>query len=139
MEEIKYTYHFSLFLNFKNDVDVDRLEKYFKIDAYKKTFLRDSKGPEKTAKIWYKTKEISDVYTDEAIERFILQIYDNFANLKQILKVNNGSACFTLYFTDVKERPVIGLTLKTIEMLEKLGLSFDVDFSEFDKLLNENV
>lgn len=129
MNEVKYTYHFSLHLNFKKDVDVDLIEKHFKLQAYKKTFLKDSKGNEKTAKIWYKSKDYTDVYTDEAIEKFAINMLQNFDDLKGILTKNDGEATFTLYFTETKERPVIALTFKTIQIFEKLGLSFDVDFS----------
>ncbi len=50
MEE-KYSYHISLHLDFKKDVDVNEIEKHFGIEAHKKTSF-DSKGPHKAAKIW---------------------------------------------------------------------------------------
>ena len=128
MEKIRYRYHFSLHLNFKKDVDVDKLEKQFGLSAYKKTFLKDCKGPQKCAKIWFRTNEFTDVNTDEKIEKFTEKIFDNFKNLKQILNEEEGSARFSLVFTETNERPIIGLTLKTIERFKELGLSFDVDF-----------
>lgn len=131
MENIKYSYHFSLHLQFLNDIDVDKLENYFKIEAYKKTFLKDSKGSCKTAKLWYKSKDYTDVNTDIVIEKFIEKYFNNFRDLKNILEKNNGKATFTLYFTEVKERPIISLTQKTIDLFNKLGILFDVDFKRF--------
>lgn len=46
MEE-KYSYHISLHLDFKKDVDVNEIEKHFGIEAHKKTSFLDSKGPHK--------------------------------------------------------------------------------------------
>lgn len=128
MEKILYSYHFSLILCFENDVDVDKLEKHFKLTAYKKNFLKDSKGNKKTAKIWFKTQDYTDVNTDKILEKFVEKIYPNFADLKEILKTNNGTAGITLYFTLAKERPIISLTTRTIELLEKMGMHFEVDF-----------
>lgn len=130
MEINKYSYHFSLHLHFKSDVNVDELEKHFRVKAYKKVFSKDAKDKEKTAKIWYKSKNFSNVNTDKCIELFVEKILVNFEDLKQILLDNNGNGVFTLYFTTVKERPIISLTKKTIEMFNTLGISFDVDFKQ---------
>lgn len=124
----RFSYHFSLHLHFNDDVDVNALEKYFKMEAYKKTALKESKGKNKSAKIWFRTKELTEVYTDKAIEKFLTNVYDNFRDLKQILDENNGHGTFSSIFTKAKERPIISLTYKTIQILEQLGLSFDVDF-----------
>lgn len=124
----RFSYHFSLHLHFNDDVDVNALEKYFKMEAYKKTALKESKGENKSAKIWFRTKELTEVNTHEAIEKFLTNVYDNFRDLKQILDENNGHGTFSLIFTKAKERPIISLTYKTIQILEQLGLSFDVDF-----------
>lgn len=128
MDKTKYSYHFSLHLSFKKDVDVDKLEKQFGLTAYKKTYLKDAKGPEKCAKIWFRTNDFTEVNTDEMIEKFAEKIFDKFKDLKQILSEQDGKAYFGLVFTQVKERPVIALTYKTIKMFEQLGFSFDVDF-----------
>lgn len=130
MEKFLYSYHFSLHLNFKDDVNVDDLEKHFGIKAYKKTFLKDSKGKDKTAKLWYKSKDFTDINTDESVELFVKKIYNNFKDLRDILKDNNGLANFTIYFTETHERPIIALTPTTIELFYKLGLSFEVDFCQ---------
>lgn len=123
-----YSYHLSLHLSFNQDVDVDKLEKHFKHTAYKKTFLKDSKGNKKTAKIWYKSSEFTDVNTHEQIEKYLEKIYPDFIDLKEILQKYDGECVFSLIFTLTKERPIISLTTKTIQLMEKLGMSFDVDF-----------
>ncbi len=125
-----YTYHFSLHLSFKKDVDVKQLEKSFGVKAYKLTFLKDSKGDDehKSAKIWYKSPDYNEVFVDEKIEQFTTQMFDNFKDLKSVLDEFDGRCSFSLIFTQTKERPVIALTRKTIEMFAKLGLDFDVDF-----------
>lgn len=128
MEQVKYSYHFSLHLCFENDVDVDKLEKHLHLVAYKKNFLKDSKGNKKTAKLWFKTQEYTDVNTDIVLENFVEKIYPNMVDLKEILQANKGTAGLTLYFTFVKDRPIIGLTTRTIEFLEKMGIHFEVDF-----------
>lgn len=128
MENNKYSYHFSLHLNFSNDVDVDKLERHFKIEAYKKNFLKDAKGSHKTAKLWYKSIDYTDVNTDVVMEKFVEKLFENLYDLKNILADNNGTATFTLYFTTAKERPIIALTAKTIDLFNKMGMIFEVDF-----------
>ena len=129
MEE-KYSYHISLHLSFKKDVDVDELERHFGIEAHKKISFLDSKGPHKAAKIWYRSKESTNVNTDQAIESFTRHIFEYFGDLKEVLANNNGQATFSLIFTKTNERPIIGLTPATISMFEKLGVAFDVDFMD---------
>ena len=90
--------------------------------------MKDSKAPRKVAKIWFRTQDYTDVNTDIVLENFLEKIYPNFADLKEVLEKNNGSGYLTLYFTSAKERPIIGLTKKSIELLEKLGIEFEVDF-----------
>ena len=129
MEE-KYSYHISLHLDFKKDVDVNEIEKHFGIEAYKKTSFVDSKGPHKAAKIWYRSKESTSINTDMAIESFTRHIFEYFVDLKKVLAENSGKATFGLIFTKTNERPIIALTPATIEMFAKLGVSFDVDFMD---------
>lgn len=128
MQNIKYSYHFSLHLKFKKDIDVDAVEKYFGIKAYKKTTYKDSKGKEKTAKIWYKSKEFIDVNTHLVLEKFAQNMVVHLNDLKSFLIANDGVAIFTLYFTSAKERPIIELTPTVIGIFQKLGVSFEVDF-----------
>ena len=92
MEENKFSYHFSLHLQFKDDVDVDKLEKHFNMEAYRKNSLENSKGINKTAKLWFRTKELTNVNTHEMIENFTTSIFENFADLKEILSKFNGKA-----------------------------------------------
>ena len=128
MQNIKYSYHFSLHLNFKRDIDVDAVEKHFGIKAYKKTAYKDSKDKEKIAKIWYKSKEYTDVNTHLVLEKFAQNMATYLKDLKNFLAANDGSAIFTLYFTSAKERPIIELTPTVIDIFQKLGASFEVDF-----------
>ncbi len=129
MQNTKYSYHFSLHLMFKKDIDVDLTEEHFGIKAYKKTSYNEFKGKEKMAKLWYKSKEFTDVNTHLVLEAFIQKMATNFKDLKDYLESNDGSAVFTLYFTNAKERPIIELTTQAIDTFQKLGLSFEVDFN----------
>ena len=128
MENKKYAYHFSLHLRFKRDIDVEAVEKHFEIKAHKKTAYKDSKGKEKMAKLWYKSKEFTDVNTHLVLEKFVQNMATHLKDLKNFLASNDGSATFTLYFTSAKERPIIELTPTAIDIFQKLGLSFEVDF-----------
>ena len=126
----KYTYHFSLHFNFKKDTDVKKLEKMFKIKAFKLTPLKESKGDDehKRAKLWYKSADFNEINVDEQIEKFTSKIFENFNGVKDLLEEFDGRAIFSLVFTSASERPIIALTSKTIEMFGKLGFSFEVDF-----------
>lgn len=128
MQTEKYSYHFSLHLKFRKDVDVDAVESHFGIKAYKKTPLKDFKGKEKIAKLWYRSKDFTDVNTHQVLETFAQKLATNFKDLKSYLTANDGAATLTLYFTSAKERPIIELTPLTIDIFQKLGLSFEVDF-----------
>lgn len=125
---MKYQYHFSLHFYFDDDVNVDKVEEFFKIKAYKKTFLKDSKGSEKAAKIWYRTQKMTDENIGEKLEEFFVSIYDNFKDLKRILLNNHGVGSLDLIFDEMFERPAsVALTGKTIKILNEFGLAFDMD------------
>lgn len=128
MQNAKYSYHFSLHLHFRKDVNVEAVENHFGVKAYKRTAFNDFKGKEKMAKLWYRTKEFTDVNTHLVLEKYAQKMATNFKDLKDFLASNDGNAMLTLYFTSAKERPIIELTPVTIDILQKLGLSFEVDF-----------
>ena len=51
MDKFLYSYHFSLHLNFKDDVNVDDLEKHFGVKTYKKNFFKRFKRKRQNWKI----------------------------------------------------------------------------------------
>lgn len=126
--EGKVEYHFSIHILFKQDVDVFKLSKKFKLEPYKLTLLKDCKGPNKCAKMWYRTKDLTDIYTGEKFEKFVLEMKDVFKDLPEFLKEFDGSCEFSLVFTEVHEKPCIHFTEKTIKTLDELNACVDFDF-----------
>ena len=131
MENKAIEYHFNVIINFKQDVDVLKLSKKFKLEPYKLTMLNDSKalkGFTKCAKMWYRTKDLTNLSVHEEIEKFILKSKDYFNDLPQYLKVFDGNCHFELVFTKLDRFPIISLTQKSLEVLNYLTADFSTDF-----------
>lgn len=126
--ENKVKYHFSIHINFKKDVDVIALSKKFNLTPYKLTMLNESKGNVKTAKMFYKTNDIDYIYTGEKFEKFMLEMKEIFKELPLYLKEYNGVCEFAIVFTDLKTKPCLHFSEKTIEALNLLNASVDFDF-----------
>ena len=121
-------YRFAISIHFKSDYDVEKLGEILKIQPTKITPLEKSLGNEKSAKFYYKTKEMTDIYTDNMFEDFVAQIAPNLAPLPQILKENNGTCVFRILFDEMSEKPCLSLSNKTLGILYNLGASYEVDF-----------
>lgn len=121
-------YHFSISIHFKSDYDVEKLGEILKIQPTKITPLEKSLGEEKSAKFYYQTGEMTDIYTDNMFEDFVAQIAPNLAPLPQILKENNGTCVFRILFDEMSEKPCISLDNKTLGILHNLDASYEVDF-----------
>lgn len=121
-------YRFAISIHFKSDYDVEKLDEILKIQPTKITPLEKSLGKEKSAKFYYKTKEMTDIYTDNMFEDFVAQIAPNLAPLPQILKENNGTCVFRIVFDEISEKPCLSLSNKTLGILHNLGASYEVDF-----------
>lgn len=121
-------YHFSLHLQFKDDVDVNMIEKALKINAYRKNMLKDSVGQNKTAKLWFKTEDFmsSDVFM--VTQNFIKGFEPKFEQICEFNNKFNGFTTLTLYFEDCKNKPFIKLSPKSMEILSKNNITFEVDF-----------
>ena len=131
MENKAIEYHFNVIINFKQDVDVLKLSKKFKLEPYKLTMLNDSKalkGFTKCAKMWYRTKDLTNLSVHEEIEKFILKSKDYFNDLPQYLKEFDGNCHFELVFTKLDRFPIISLTQKSLEVLNYLTADFSTDF-----------
>ena len=126
--QIRVKYHFCIHLNFKKDIDVAKLEKHFGLSAYKLTFKKDAKDREKTAKIWYRTEDFTNIMVDECFENFVLKIKDNFVDLPQFLQEYDGKCVFQIVFKELHEYPIISLSKDVIEILNQLNASFETDF-----------
>ena len=126
--KIRVKYHFCIHLIFKQDVDVRKLEKHFGLSAYKLTFKKDAKDREKTAKIWYKTEDFTNIMVDECFENFIFKIKDNFVDLPQVLQEYDGKCVCQIVFKELHEYPVIALSNSAIQTLNQLNASFETDF-----------
>lgn len=122
-------YHFTLFYSFKKDINIDMFEKAMEIKAYHKNSLKDSKGQNKTAKYWIKTKDISNIYSDNELEKFILDIEPKLILSQSYLKEYEGFARITLYFDKVKDKPCISLSSQSMKILSDNNINFDVDFN----------
>lgn len=121
-------YHFSLHLQFKQDCDVDKVEKFLDVTAYRKNLLKDSLGENKTAKIWIKTKDFINPDTYDVLHNFIENFLPKFEKIKGLIEEYDGKATFTLYFEEFKEKPYIRLDARDMEIFSDNHINFEVDF-----------
>ena len=121
-------YHFSLHLQFKQDCNVNKLEKAFGLPAYKKNMLSESKGKNKTAKLWLKTEDFDDPDTYKILNNFLNKMKDKFKLINEAIKTFDGKATLTLYFEDLHEKPYVKLSCEDMKLLTDNNISFDVDF-----------
>lgn len=122
------TYFFSLFIHFNKDIDSLFLESKLKIKPTKFTPLNNSKGENKSAKFYYKSKEYSGYYSDDEFEKFLFSMSNNLKDLPAILKEYDGECGFSLVFTELNDSPCISLSSNAIRLLNYLNARFDVDF-----------
>ena len=121
-------YHFSLHLQFQEDCDVNKLEKIIGLQSYKKNMLNESKGQNKTAKLWFKTSDYSEPDTYAVFEKILSKIKEKLEIIKQANDNFRGKTTLTLYFEELHQKPYIKLSKDDMELLSKNGISFDVDF-----------
>ena len=121
-------YYFSLSIHFKKDIDLYKLQDDLKIKATKLTALKDSKGPNKSAKFYCKTNSFENIYTDNEFEKFVDSLMENLSVLPNILREYDGKCCFCVVIEEMTEAPCLSLSEKTIANLHKIGASYDVDF-----------
>ena len=121
-------YHFSIHLQFKKDCDVNMIEKEIGLTAYRKNNLTESVGKNKTAKLWFKTDDftLSDVFS--VLDNFIKTFETKFSLINKFNQTFDGNTTFTLYFEDCKIKPFIKLSPKSMEILSKNNIFFEVDF-----------
>lgn len=123
-----YKYYLGLEFDFEKDINLDEFEKKIGIKAFKKTKLADSKGSHKTAKIRWRTQEFTEWNTDEILEKFVEKFVPKLESVQSMIKMFNGDGGVVIVFTRMKERPVIALTKKSINLLAKAELDFCVDY-----------
>lgn len=121
-------YHFSLHLHFQKDCDVDKLEKIIGLQAYRKNTLKESKGQNKTAKLWFKTSDYDNPDTYAVFEKVLSKMKEKLEIIKLANEKFDGKTTFTLYFDELNQKPYIRLSKEDMELLSKNGISFDVDF-----------
>ena len=123
-------YYFSLLICFKKEIDLVALEKMLKLEGSKLTPLSESRGlPEnKTAKLYFKTKEYAGVYSDDDFSKFVEMVHERCKNLGGVLQEYDGRIELDVVFTTLEEKPCLSLSEKTVKNLSDLGASFDVDF-----------
>ena len=121
-------YHFSLHLQFAKYCDIDKLEKKIGIRSYRKNLLSESKGQNKTAKLWFRTEEFDDPDTYSVLKKFINKLSDKFELICEANKIFDGKTTLTLYFEEVKEKPFIKLSYDDMKILSDNNISFEVDF-----------
>ena len=126
----KLCYHFSLFIEFKKNIDVNEIANRYKVKPHKITTYEKSVSPVPSAKLWYKSKDLSDFDVGEQFYQFLLFIKENFSDLKQVLAENNGGANADIIIEEMPEYPAIYFTKETIELLSELGLEVDTDCYE---------
>ena len=122
------SYYFTLSLRVYEDIDIYEIEKKLGIKATKLTTFKNSLGKNKSAKLYIKTKEFSNIYTDEDFSKFV----NVFANKKDILnEIQNKyktELIFCVVFTSFKEKPCLSLNKDTIKLLSELNANYDIDF-----------
>ena len=121
-------YHFSLHIFFKQDCDVNALEKIIGIKAYKKVLLKDSVGKNKSAKLWIRTKQEKSPDTVERLSKFISKMQPTFLLLQDYLSKFDGTCTLTLYFDEINQKPFIILTVDSLKIFADNNINFDVDF-----------
>ena len=121
-------YHLSLHIQFKQDVDLKNVEKELGVVAYKKYPLSESKGKNKTAKIWFKTDDTTEVDTLLVLSNFVNSFSDNFEKIKMLCKQFDGTCTLTLYFEDFDDKPYIQLTTEIMKKLSDCNINFETDF-----------
>lgn len=128
-------YYIELNLHFNSDFDVTEVERIVEIKAcgftQKKDAFLNPVTNSQTAKIHFKTKELTDPEIDIELEHFVERLADKFEKLQQVILSENGQAFIYVVFTktDNEELPVIGLTAKTIKLLSKINVGVYVDFA----------
>ena len=121
-------YHFSLHLQFEKDCDVNQLEKAIGLHAHRKNMLIDSKGKNKTAKLWFKTEDLELPDTYAVFKKLLSNLTKKLEIIKQANEIYKGKTVLTLYFEELHQKPYIRLLSEDMELLSKNGISFDVDF-----------
>lgn len=125
---MKNKFYFSISIHFKENVDVFEIQEILKIKASKLTPLEQAKGPNKTARLYFKSKEFEENYSDEIFEKFVEKFKDNFNILPKLLKEYDGRCSFCIVFTELNDSPCINLKNSTLNSLAQIGADFDVDF-----------
>ena len=120
-------YHFKIKILFEKDYPLKELENLLQLKAYKLTQLSESKGTHKTAKFIYKTKEFTEVYTDDLFAQFVKAVYPKLISIKQILEDYKARLWICIVFTHWSEKPCISLNNETIKMLADMNANYDVE------------
>jgi len=125
---MKNTFYFSINAHFGKDYDVSKLENIFGFKADKLIYLKDSLGPNPSAKFLYRTKNFEEIYSDKLFEEFVEGIYNKANKIKEELDSNNGRLTFCIVFTNFVAKPCLYLSNKTLSQLSEMGANYDVDF-----------
>ena len=121
-------YHFSLHLQFSKDCDVNLIEKTLGVSAYKKSSLNESKGKNKTAKLWFKSNDYDNPDTYSCFKNFVNKHKKLLELIGKFNNEFNGKTTFTIYFDKVPEKPYIKLEKEEMLLLAVNNISFEVDF-----------
>ena len=127
MEQVN-KYYFEVCIEFKTDYDVKKLETILGVKPSVMIDLKDAVGPVKTAKFIYKTKDMTEIYTDEMFEKFLIEFDSKANDLIPVLKANDGEIAFSVIFTRLDVKPCLSLSQKAVDILSKFNARIDVDF-----------
>lgn len=122
------SYYFALSLRIFEDIDIYEVENKLGIKATKLTTFKNSLGENKCAKLYLKTKEYSDVYTDEIFAKFVKTFSDKQNLINDIQNKYKTELIFSIVFTSLKEKPCLSLSNETINLLSNMNAKYDVDF-----------
>lgn len=127
MEQVN-KYYFEVGIEFKSDYNVKNFEEILGVKPSVMVDLKDAVGPVKTAKFIYKTKDMTEIYTDEVFEKFLIEFDSKADDLIPVLKENDGEIAFSVIFTRLDIKPCLSLSKKAVQILSKFGARIDVDF-----------
>ena len=124
---MKNVFYFSISISYDYDLDIKEINEKLGLKNAKVIAYNDAKGPKKSAKILYKTKEYEADYTDEYFERFVEELAKKQATFDTEVTKKDGALNICIVFDGLKEKPCLYMSNDTIKALANLNASFDVD------------
>ena len=121
----KLSYFFDLWLFFDKQVDIFALAKKFKQTPDEIITNEQADDTNKTAKLFYISHSYDDYDLGEMFSEYVIKLKQDFPNLKQVLKENNGEGWVNIVFKQTGDCAMF-FKQDTIDYLSELGLNIDI-------------